>query len=179
MNRDQALAQSLAACFEKHMLAEYLPRIRHCLALLDEEQAWRKPSRHGNAIANLLIHLTGNTTQWILCGPGGQRDDRDRDREFAARLDDESRSLAEILDRLELAVTKAVSIVKALSPEELLAPWDFQGGRYRGDGLSGVLHVLEHFSGHTGRIYTQTKLLTGADLGFYSHLSANSDSSSD
>jgi len=170
MNRDRELAKALAACFEKHMLEEYIPRIRKCVGLLSEEQAWRRPSKHGNSVANLLLHLRGNTRQWILSGIGGQPDRRDRDLEFAAGPDAERRTLGEIFDRLEATVTEAVGIVAALGAEDLLAERDFQGGGYHGNGLSGVLHVLEHFSGHAGQIYTQTKQLTELDLGFYADL---------
>ncbi|MBV8820665.1 MAG: hypothetical protein JO022_20055, partial [Acidobacteriaceae bacterium] len=34
-----------------------------------------------------------------------------------------------------------------------------------------IYHVVEHFSGHTGQIILLTKILTGADLGYYKHLS--------
>jgi hypothetical protein len=36
--------------------------------------------------------------------------------------------------------------------------------------LAAIYHVVEHFSGHTGQIIFATKMLTGADLGFYRHL---------
>ena len=36
--------------------------------------------------------------------------------------------------------------------------------------LEAIYHVVEHFSMHTGQIVFATKMLTGADLGFYSHL---------
>lgn len=35
--------------------------------------------------------------------------------------------------------------------------------------LEAIYHVVEHFSGHTGQIIFATKLLTGADLGYYAH----------
>lgn len=171
MNRAQELAASLSACFRKHMLEEYLPRIRKCVELLSVEQAWQKPAKHGNSVANLLLHLIGNTTQWILCGLGDQEDMRDRGGEFAAQRDDAQIPLDDVLDRLEATVSAACEIVANLSVAELLAERDFQGGRYRGSGMSGVLHVLEHFSGHAGQIYALTKQLTETDLGFYVHLS--------
>jgi hypothetical protein len=37
--------------------------------------------------------------------------------------------------------------------------------------LEAVYHVVEHFSMHTGQILFATKMFTGADLGFYRHLS--------
>jgi len=39
--------------------------------------------------------------------------------------------------------------------------------------LEAVYHVVEHFSMHTGQILFATKMLTGADLGFYRHLAGN------
>ncbi|MHC5064979.1 MAG: DinB family protein [Planctomycetota bacterium] len=166
MNPDQAIAQSLIACFRKHMLEEYLPRIRSCVEMLSADELWRRPSTHGNSIANLLIHLAGNTRQWILCGLGGEEDKRDRSSEFAA----EAGETLALMDRLEETVQAAVTVVEGLSAEDLLEDRDFQGGRYRGNGVSGVVHVLEHFSGHAGQIYAFTKQLKDIDLRFYSHL---------
>ncbi len=37
--------------------------------------------------------------------------------------------------------------------------------------MEAILHVVEHFSQHTGQIIFATKLLTGQDLGYYKHLS--------
>jgi len=37
--------------------------------------------------------------------------------------------------------------------------------------LKAIFHVVEHFSGHTAQIIFITKMVTGQDLGFYSHLS--------
>jgi hypothetical protein len=39
--------------------------------------------------------------------------------------------------------------------------------------LEAIYHVVEHFSMHTGQILFVTKMLTGADLGFYRHLSGS------
>ena len=38
---------------------------------------------------------------------------------------------------------------------------------YAETGLSTILHVLEHSSGHAGQIYSWTKQVTGVDLAFY------------
>ena len=42
--------------------------------------------------------------------------------------------------------------------------------------LGAIYHVVEHFSVHTGQIIFATKMLTGADLGFYRHLSGAASS---
>jgi uncharacterized damage-inducible protein DinB len=173
MSQDHELAAGVKACFRKHMLDEFVPRIRQATALLTDVQAWQKPSKHGNSVANLIVHLSGNTRQWILCGIAGKSDHRDRAGEFAATAENESRSIGELLDQLETTVTEACDIVAAMSVDEFLSERDFQGGRYRGTGLSGVLHVLEHFSGHAGQIYAQSKQLSDADLGFFAHLATD------
>jgi hypothetical protein len=41
---------------------------------------------------------------------------------------------------------------------------------YEGTVLSAIYHVVEHFAGHAFQIIFATKLLTGADLGFYAYL---------
>ena len=42
--------------------------------------------------------------------------------------------------------------------------------KYEVSVLEAVYHVVEHFAMHTGQIIFATKMLTGADLGFYKHL---------
>ena len=71
-----------------------------------------------------------------------------------------------LLARLAAVVDRACDVVAALPVEELLRPRLVQA-RYQETGLSAVLHVLEHFSGHAGQIYAWTKQATGQDLRFY------------
>ena len=40
-------------------------------------------------------------------------------------------------------------------------------------GFSAIIHVIEHFSYHTGQITTLTKLYTGGDTGYYSDRNLN------
>ena len=147
------------------MLDEYVPRIRRCVELLGPEEIWKKPSPHGNSVGSLLLHLAGNTRQWILSGIDGAADLRDRDAEFAAT--DSDASPGELMDRLEETVREAVAVVEGMTADDFVREREFQGGRFRGDGAGGVLHVLEHFSGHAGQIYAWTKQLRGVDLKFY------------
>ena len=162
----ERLARDVARQFRRRMLDEYVPRIRRCTELLSEEQAWTRPAAHGNSVANLLLHLAGNTRQWILCGLGGEPDRRERASEFAATAEQAAVPVGELMRRLEETVRAAVAIVERLGPDELLRESTFQG-RYRESGLAAVLHVLEHFSGHAAQIYQFTKQVTGQDLRFY------------
>lgn len=162
------LADGVVREFERRMVEEYVPRIGRCVAMLSEAQVWQRPGPGCNSVANLLLHLEGNVRQWILSGLGGATDHRHRDAEFAAEAGAAGMPHpSEMVARLEATVREAAAVVRGLQPEQLLQRVDFQGGLYTDTALAGVLHVLEHFSGHAGQIYAWTKQLTGEDLRFY------------
>ena len=158
-----ALARIVAGQFRRRLLAEQLPRLRVCVGMLGDAGVWRRPAPHCNAVGNLLLHLRGNTTQWILATFGAVDDARNRPAEFAAT---EGSTGAELLDALAAVWQRACDLVDGLSVAELLRPRLVQG-RYTETGLAAVLHVLEHCSGHAGQIYAWTKQATGQDLKFY------------
>jgi len=142
-------------------------RIETCLGTLTEEQIWARGSENENAIGNLVLHLCGNVRQWIVSGIGGAPDERQRDREFAARGRVAGPELAE---RLRTVVAEATTVLDGVSAERMAQRVTVQ--KYEMTVLSAIYHVVEHFSGHTGQIIFATKMLTGSDLGFYRHLSA-------
>jgi uncharacterized damage-inducible protein DinB len=157
------LARIVAAEFRRRLLDEHLPRMRRCVTALGDERTWRRPHAHGNSVGNLLLHLCGNTTQWILANFGATTDARDRAAEFAA---DGGMSGEQLLAHLESVYRRAVSVVESIAVDELLRERLVQG-RYRETGLSSVLHVLEHCSGHAYQVYAATKQALGVDLKFY------------
>ena len=57
--------------------------VETCLAKLSDEQVWEREAAHENTIANLILHLCGNTRQWIMHGVAEQTDVRVRDAEFS------------------------------------------------------------------------------------------------
>jgi uncharacterized damage-inducible protein DinB len=160
---DARLATQIAAEFRRRLQGEYVPRLRQCVAMLDEAQVWHRHGAAGNSIGNLLLHLAGNTTQWILASFTGVADRRERPAEFAASGGASGR---ELVERLAAVVDQACAAVDRLTVADLLAVRTVQQ-RYRETGIGIVLHVLEHCSGHAGQIYAFTKLLTGRDLRFY------------
>jgi uncharacterized damage-inducible protein DinB len=147
-------------------LAELCRRIETCLGKLTPDQVWMRGAENQNAVGNLVLHLTGNVRQWILSGVGGAPDARIRDEEFAARGGMEPEALAR---RLREAVDAALVIFRSLPHERLVERTTIQG--YDVTVLKAILHVVEHFSGHTAQIIFITKMVTGEDLGFYSYLS--------
>ena len=50
--------------------SEYLSKIERSLEYLTEEDIWWRPNEASNSIGNLLLHLCGNVTQWIISGVG-------------------------------------------------------------------------------------------------------------
>jgi uncharacterized damage-inducible protein DinB len=141
---------------------EYLPKIERCLERLTDEQIWWRPNSQSNSIGNLLLHLSGNARQWIVCGLGGVTDDRVRQTEF-----DERRSIArdELLALLRGTVKAVDDTLAIFESPRLLDRFKIQGTEVT--ALAAIFHVTEHFSMHTGQIILLTKTLAKMDLVFY------------
>jgi hypothetical protein len=149
-------------------LSEFLDRIDVCLGKLNEDQIWKRGHENENAIGNLVLHLTGNVGQWIVSSLGNNPHHRNRDGEFAARG---GFTPVQLSANLRQTVEQGTQIISALSTPQLTRTYNIQN--YQVSGVEVVYHVVEHFAQHTGQIIFGTKILTGADLGFYRHLSSS------
>ena len=145
-------------------LGEYLRKIEHCTSLLTEVQVWWKPNDACNSVGNLLLHLRGNLSQWVLGGIGGEAIERHRSVEFAAR---ETAAKSELLAGLAETVARVRITVREMRSADLARDISVQG--YDVDGLGVVFHVVEHMAYHTGQIVAVTKQLLGpaANIEFY------------
>jgi Protein of unknown function (DUF1572) len=159
-------AESVFVDVSIRKLELFLSRIRECVQKLNSEQIWMRHGEHENAVGNLMLHLNGNVRQWIVSGIGGEPDKRMRDLEFTARGDLDP---AQLMGRLEGTVAEAVAVLKNFAPERLVKM--YQPQKYRITILEGIYSCVEHFAQHTAQIIFATKLLTGQEMGFYSHLS--------
>ena len=137
-------------------------RIADCLERLTEEQIWQRPGEASNSMGNLALHLAGNLRQWILHGVGGQPDVRVRDEEFAARGGPDRKAL---LAGLRDAVEQASDVIRRADLEKRIYVQN-----YDITALEGIMHVLEHFSYHTGQVAFATKALLDVDLAYYGSL---------
>lgn len=146
-------------------LNESMVFISKCLKHIDEEQCWQKPSKTANSIANLMLHLSGNVTQYIHSALGEQKDERERDQEFSLKG---GLSKSQLYEKLDTTVQQACDIIQTCKEENLTPIRVVQGFKLSGVGI--IMHVVEHFSYHTGQIAVQTKLFTEKDLGFYEGL---------
>jgi len=143
-------------------LNENTPRIEKCLGMLSEEEVWQKPNHNSNAIGNLILHLCGNITQYIISSLGEKEDLRNRDYEFEAQG---GLSKSALIKKLNHVVQKASGIISNLDHKKLLHVFSVQGFELTGIGI--IIHVVEHYSYHTGQISLYTKLLKNTDLGYY------------
>jgi len=141
---------------------EYLPKIERCLEKLTDEQIWWRSNSESNSIGNLILHLSGNARQWIVCGLGTEPDARVRQTEF-----DERRTIPrdELLGRLRTTVRAVDDTLAIFDPYRLLDRFQIQGTE--ATALAAIFHVTEHFSMHTGQIILLTKMLAEIDLVFY------------
>ena len=141
---------------------EYLPKIERCVEKLSNEQIWWRPNPESNSIGNLLLHLSGNARQWIVCGLGGELDGRQRQAEFDER---DGIPRDELLRKLRTTVSDVSDVLARFDPARLLEEFPIQGTT--ATALAAIFHVTEHFSMHTGQIILLTKMLANVDLVFY------------
>ncbi|MBX9783371.1 MAG: DUF1572 domain-containing protein [Chitinophagaceae bacterium] len=149
-------------------LNEYTRRVKICLDLLSEEQVWQKPNEASNSVANLMLHLCGNMTQYVLSSLGGKADLRERHKEFSAK---DGLSKEQLFEKLSAVVHSVIEEIQIHDEESLLKTKTVQG--FEKNGIAIILHVTEHYSYHTGQIALLTKLMTNQDLGFYKGLDLN------
>ncbi len=142
--------------------------IRKSLLEISEEEVWLKPNESLNSIANLLLHLKGNITQYILSSLGEKEDERDRDSEFNHRG---GKTKSELFETLENTVDEAKRVIFDASVDDLIKIRSVQGFSFSGVGV--VLHAVEHYSYHTGQIAFWVKQLKNTDLGFYDSIDLN------
>ena len=156
------IANAFVAQARAFLSSDYLPKIERCLEQLTDEEVWWRANQESNSIGNLLLHLSGNARQWIVCGLGGAPDQRERQEEF------DQRALiprSELLAKLKQTIAEVDAVLARCDPAQMLARRQIQASEVT--ALEAIFHVVEHFSMHTGQIILLTKMLTKKDLRFY------------
>jgi hypothetical protein len=147
------------------LLEQYWPRLRACVESLTEDQIWWRPNPSSNSIGNLVLHLNGNVSQWLVASFNRLEDKRNRPEEFACK---DGIAPDALLHLLEPTMAKADEVLSRLTETDLQAPFEIQG--YHVSGLEAVYQVVEHFGLHYGQIAYITKMLRAENLGFYREL---------
>ena len=143
------------------LMKQYWPRVEHCIFELTDEEVWWRQHETNNSVGNLVLHLTGNLGQFILCGVGGMNDTRNKEKEFSER---QQIPKAELIRGLKQALLAADETLSRLDAARLLETTTVQDRERRIFELLGV--VVDHFALHCGQIIYITKLKTGKDLKF-------------
>ena len=81
---------------------ENTKRIIKCLEEIDETETWKAPNDHSNSVANLILHLCGNITQYIISALGNSSDERERDKEFSTM---DGYTKKEVAEKLNMTIT--------------------------------------------------------------------------
>ena len=147
---------------------ESMRMITKSLEITDESDIWKKPNSSSNSIGNLILHLCGNITQYIIASLGSKPDIRERDLEFSITGGVTKKNL---LSSLIEVIEESKNVIASASKEELMRIREVQGFKLSGIGV--VIHVVEHLSYHTGQIAYWVKLLKDRDLGFYDGFDLN------
>jgi len=154
--------------FQTRIFDESYPRIYKCLSLLSEKQLWESSSANIPSVGSLILHLSGNARQWILSGLGEAVDNRKRDEEFQVHLNIRKSDFIFLLENLKVQL---IACLMDLHEDVFDKNYVIQG--FSVSGFSIIIHVIEHFSYHTGQITTLTKLVTSKDTDYYSGLDLN------
>lgn len=153
--------------YKRRLFEDSSTRIQKVLLMLTDEQIWYTPNNSSNSIGNLVLHLCGNVTQWIGNGIGKLPDTRYRAEEFT-KINVPRQELIQGLIQLERLT---IPIIDQLEDPDLREKQIVQG--FHETTLSIIIHVIEHFSYHTGQIAYIAKMLMDRDLGFYEGLDLN------
>ncbi|WP_298297013.1 DinB family protein [Hydrotalea sp.] len=148
-----------------HYWQENLQKTTYCLSLLTEQQVWQQPNTVTNCIGNLILHLCGNISQYILATVGEKNFHRNRNAEFENKT---QLPKAVLLQQLNEVIIEAGKITAQCPADDMLKNYAVQ--IYEMSGIAILIHVTEHFSYHAGQIVLLTKQMTGKDLGFYASL---------
>jgi uncharacterized damage-inducible protein DinB len=149
-------------------LNENTSKIEKCFNNLEEEDIWKRPNASSNSIGNLILHICGNITQYIISSLGGKEDKRDRYLEFSIRKGFDKGSL---IQKLKNTVNQAIQTLGMIQERELTRVRSVQAFEY--SGIAIIIHVVEHYSYHTGQIIFYTKMCKDVDLDFYAGVDLN------
>lgn len=154
--------------FETRVFQESYERIYKCLSMINEADLWRTPNQSIPSIGNLILHLCGNARQWILSGLGGRADNRNRDQEFIVQTNIKKAELVFLLESVKVNIRQTL---EELKDADISRKYSIQG--FDVTGFSAMIHVIEHFSYHTGQITTLTKWLTNKKTDYYGDIDLN------
>jgi uncharacterized damage-inducible protein DinB len=123
---------------------------------LTTEQIWTNPFGFGNTIGHLLLHLTGNLSNYVGAEIARTGYVRNRPLEFS---DDARRAKEDVLRAFDEAVATVVATIETQSEQDWCAPYA-AAGHDAADRFSIVMHCATHLNHHLGQIIVLARQLT-------------------
>jgi hypothetical protein len=173
------------------LIDHYWPRFRKTALSLTPEQFWWRPleahteeetivvagrtstdpAAVTNAAGNLVLHLVGNMSQWLVWPFTGHTQKRQRWLEFNFRCPPgrETPEMERVLHEFDRCVAAGTSVLMRVSARELKDHYPIQG-LSNVSGVEAIYQTVEHFGLHYGELLYLTKMLQQRDLGFYAFL---------
>ncbi|NTW55493.1 MAG: DinB family protein [Chlorobiaceae bacterium] len=137
-------------------------RLAACIDMVEEDLLWVDFAPNLSSPGNLVLHLVGNLSQYVLRTLGGNPYLRERAKEFSLKPEIDRDALKAMLRE---AVNQCIVIIGGLGEEDLLTIYTVQGNERSGYDI--LLQVSEHFSYHTGQFAWFCKYLFQGDIDFY------------
>ena len=141
------------------LTTDYPGQIDACLNILSDDELWWRPNEHSNAVANLVLHLSGSNRYYFGHVIAGRDVARDRAADFAAR---HTCSRAAIVERWAEARRITEDVLNTMPPAQLMQTTD-RSGKLTTYAQS-LLHVTHHNAAHMGQIVWITKMLHPTDV---------------
>ena len=137
-------------------------KIIKCVDYLDEEELWKDFSPYLVSYGNLLMHLIGNISQYLISGLGNINLKRERDFEFTGKP---GYSKEQLKRNFLSTIKKAKEVIESLDEGSLTRIYQIQGNKI--SGVDTLIHVIEHMSYHTGQIIWAVKYFKNVNPDFY------------
>ena len=151
-----------------YRLNESTRMLEKAIVHISNKDLWKQPNQNTNSIGNLILHLCGNLTQYGFASLGNEPDTRNREAEFILQP---KMTKVVLLEKLHGVLNKVMHTIQMCSDADWVRQRQVQGFNLSGVGI--VMHIVEHYSYHTGQIALLTKLFHNVDLGFYDGFDLN------
>lgn len=145
MERD--LDSTLLHLTRVRLLQDYPGQINACLDVLSDDEVWWRPHERTNAVANLVLHLSGSNRYYLDQVIRDRDVGRNRDAEFAAR---DGYPKARLLEVWQEALRVTEEVLNGLDPSRLMETTDRTGTVTTFAQV--LLHVTHHNAVHVGQI---------------------------
>src|SRR5947208_3092123 len=120
----------------KLLLQDFLPKIERAVSVLNDDDIWWRPNDASNSVGNLLLHLSGNVTMWIVGGVGSRPFERNRQQEFDERT---HISATELFRRLRTTLEFVIHILETIFQKSPAEAFRIMMHVHRnGRGIAGV-----------------------------------------